>query len=128
MKSKITAVLFVVTLSGCAALEPRPWSQQDIMLEAATITVLALDRGQTHRISSAPPETPGTYRYETNPILGKHPSTGQINIYFAAVALLHIYIVDQLPPKWRPYFQIGTIAVEAAVIHDNYQQGLNIRF
>lgn len=111
------------------ALAPMPlwaaedWSKTDIAFEAAYLTLHVVDWGQTLDIVNRHE----TY-HERNPILGKHPTREQVNTYFALTALAHIAIAHWLDTPYRNYFQIATIALEVAVIDNNYAIGLRMAF
>jgi hypothetical protein len=110
------------------ALLPLPlwasdWSKTDIAFEATYLTMHALDWGQTLDIA----ERNDTY-HERNPLLGKHPTRGGVNTYFALTALLHLAIANWLDAPARTYFQIGSIALEATVIGNNYSIGLKLAY
>ena len=66
--------------------------------------------------------------WECNSIMGRHPTRGDINRYFASSLLIHAGIVWLLPAKLRPYFQYASIGVELAVTTHNARFGLRITF
>jgi hypothetical protein len=65
---------------------------------------------------------------ETNPILGKHPSQGKINRYFAAGALMIPALHYTLPGKWGQMYTYAIIGAEGKTVFDNAKIGLKIRF
>jgi hypothetical protein len=66
--------------------------------------------------------------YETNPIIGKSPSMGKVNTYFATVMLGHYLIDWQLSDVNQDRFEWATIALEAAVVLHNRHIGLSMKF
>jgi hypothetical protein len=99
------------------------WSKTDIVFEATYLTLHLVDWGQTLDIVNRHE----TY-HERNPILGKHPTREQVNTYFALTALAHLAIANWLDAPYRNYFQVGTIALEAVVIGNNFAIGLRVAF
>jgi hypothetical protein len=107
-------------LSGCAN---GAWSRADTYRQAAVIGVGAVDWLQTREIAKNPEKY-----YEMNPILGSHPSTKEVDAYFAACALAHTGVAMALPPKWREPWQYLWIGLEAATVAHNYNIGIKIDF
>jgi len=99
------------------------WNRTDVVFEATYLTLHAVDWSQTLDIV----EHHDTY-HEQNVILGRHPNRGDVNTYFAATALLHLALANWLDRPTRNYFQIGTIALEAVVIGNNYSIGLRLAY
>ena len=99
------------------------WTTADTEREAAYLIVDAVDWAQTRDIS----RNPNKY-YETNAILGKHPSIGSVNSYFIGMMLVHIGIVTIIPSSYRSTFQFTSIAYEASYVVGNYRIGINAKF
>jgi hypothetical protein len=109
------------------------WSDADTYRELASLGLLGADWAQTRTISKHPLDMnpDGTYAWkaETNPLLGSHPSIGEVNNYFAASMLAHALIASQLPPEIRKWFQYGTIGLEAPVVGRNkFNFGIGMTF
>src|SRR3990167_90446 len=84
------------------------WSSDDTNRQLGYLLLHGLDWGQTKSIA----RNPNKY-YETNPILGKHPSAGDVDRYFALTGLGHVGLSLLLSdPKWRKRFQNVTIGLE----------------
>jgi len=66
--------------------------------------------------------------YETNPILGKHPSKGNVNTYFACSMLLNYLLADFLPSDARTFWLGLNIFVSAIMVENNYSIGLRMNF
>lgn len=115
---KIVALLPVLTLSACAS-----WTPADSYREGAALGLLAVDYAQTMHIA----DNPQTF-YERNPILGEHPSKGEVTAYFAGAAAAHLAIAALLPPKWREVWQYATITLEAGVVAHNVGIGIGTDF
>ncbi len=99
------------------------WTTQDTILEISWQGLHLVDWGQTLDIAKHPNQF-----NEINPIIGKHPSTSTVNTYMACSAISHALISYILPKKYRPYWQIGSIAVTSSLIYHNYSIGLKINF
>jgi hypothetical protein len=115
------AVALLPWIGGGASADE--WNRQDIVFEATYLALHVVDWGQTLDIVERKDEY-----HERNVFLGKHPTRADVNKYFAATALLHIGIAHLLDRPARNYFQIGTIALEAVVINNNFQIGLKLNY
>jgi len=113
-------ILFCILLSGCAT---DPWTKNQVLLQGATSTLNVIDWGQTLDIADRPDKY-----YETNPILGEHPSRAEVNKYFACLMGTQILITHLLPSKYRKYWLSLNIAVSGYYVHNNYRIGLRVNY
>ena len=90
----------------------------DIAREAIFDVALYADYRQSQGIAKRPD------LFETNVILGEHPSHNKVTTYFISAAIIHAVIVEVLPSKWRGPFQYLSIAVEAGSIGINFHHAL----
>ena len=91
------------------------WSDEDTQRQLSYLLLHGVDWGQTKTIARNPNKWS-----ETNPILGKHPSAGDVDKYFALTGLGHVGLSLLLSdPKWRKLFQNLTIGLEAGVTGRN---------
>ena len=120
--SKIAYILLFILLviPGCAH---DPWTKEQIALQSAATAFTVVDWGQTLDIAKKPNEY-----IETNPVLGKHPSEGRVNTYFAIATLGQIAIAHILPDKWRKRWLGANIMVEGYFVQGNYKLGLRVNF
>jgi len=117
--NKLLTLALSMSLVGCASFNPpAEWAKEDTQREAAFLTVDAMDWSQTLKIAQHPE------LYETNPILGMHPTNAAINSYFIVGAVTHYAIAQALPPKQRKYFQVGWTIIEVWVVIQNLGYGL----
>ena len=125
MAALIILVFFAILLCvfGDAHAADR-WDKQDVELEVTWEVLHAVDWGTTLDITRRYDEG----YYESNPILGRHPSAGTVNVYMGAWALLHPVITHYLPGKYRPYWQLITIGVSGGAAASNINLGLNVKF
>lgn len=120
---KALIIFLAMLLTGVQTSDAgEPWSEQDIQLEAAYLMLHAVDWGQTRTIATS------DEFWETNPILGSHPTVAEVNRYFVATALLHVAITDSLHPRYRPLWQKFTIGVEAGYVGHNINLGITLEF
>jgi len=126
MGGLVAAVLGL--LSGPAAAE---WTTADTAREVTYLGLHVADWGQTLDIAE------NDDFYETNPVLGKQPSRGEVNRYFALTGLTHVAISAVLPNEatfmshdWNPRasWQYVSIAVEGSTVYRNYKIGIRIEF
>jgi len=118
---RIAAFVLLLAVCGCAHAEE--WSRADTARQAAYTALHLADWAQTRYIT--------THRQdfvETNAMLGERPSLGRINNYFAATLAGHYAISALLPTKYRPYWQYGTITIEAYFVLHNRAIGIGFQF
>jgi hypothetical protein len=65
--------------------------------------------------------------YETNPILGRHPSEARIAIYGATSALAHAGVTLLLPRRFVEAWEALSIGVEVGYVAHNYHLGLRLK-
>ena len=119
-KAVLLSWLFLVPGSSALA-----WNEKDTYWEMAYLAAHVADWGQTRDIASHCGA--GLY-YETNPVLGRCPSTAWVNTYFIGTALLHMGVANALPTKYRRLFQGGTLAMELNYVNSNAKIGLQVNF
>lgn len=98
------------------------WTRADTHRQLAFTSLQVIDWLQTRDIATDPNRT------ELNPILGSHPSLGEVNAYFAATTLLHWGISYMLPPEERKAWQCIWIGAQAGNVTRNFQLGVGLRF
>ena len=110
-------------LGGFAVYARADWDTTDKALGAAAVTTLVIDWGQTRSIA----KNPSQY-YETNSLLGQHPSMSAVNLHFSAAILGTLLIGNYLSPSNRKIF-LGTITtVEFLTVGRNNALGIGISF
>jgi len=108
----------LATLLCFSQASANDWSTADTVRQAAVLATFAVDYKQTSDIKNHPG------MYETNPLLGPHPSQRTIRAYFITAALVHTGVMALLPPDTRAAVQYGTIVLQVAVIGHNKYIGL----
>ena len=111
-------VVFILFLSTSGA----DWSSGDTNRQLAFTALQLVDWAQTREIAR------NSDFYETNPILGKYPSSTEVDVYFAATTLGHYLVSRALPSDYRKAWQYVWIGVQAGYVTHNYQMGVRIRF
>jgi len=96
-------------------------SSTDKALWAASSLGLLGDYAQTRQIAQRDD------RYERNPVLGRNPSTSDINKYFGSL-LLGNAALTQLPPKYRRAAWGGLTAAQLAAMAMNKKIGIGFKF
>ena len=66
--------------------------------------------------------------YETNKILGKHPSEAEVVAYFVFRGFAHYHATNIIPQKYRNYFHGYNIIYNYNTIKDNHELGIRIDF
>lgn len=104
------------------------WSKADIQREAVYLVLHTIDLGQTRWLVKNPCDIPNCTdpRYETNKILGKYPSVGEVNRYFVGAAILQIGIAHVLPAEYRKWWQYLSIVEKGAFVGHNYRIGIRV--
>jgi len=123
----LAATIMLSTLPALAVAqraevqEDRSWKPSHIALAAGFVTTLWIDAAMTRDAMAR------GYR-ETNPILGAHPTEGQINTYTVIAGLTVIGIASAVSPRMRPWVLAAVMAVEAVTIASTVRQGISITF
>lgn len=99
------------------------WDKADYYREAGWQVLHVVDWGQTLEIA----RNPDRY-WEMNPIMGKHPSVGNVNFYMGLSSIAHAAVSVLLPEKIRPYWQWISIGVSGACVINNFNVGLGVKF
>ncbi len=100
------------------------WTRTDIALASGFAAALLMDAGQTRGLAR------GGWDgfHETNPLLGRTPSVGRINVYTAVAGLTVLGAAAALPARLRPWFLGAAFVLEAFTVGRNAQSGIPIRF
>ena len=121
MKIFITIILFLICMPVLA--ENRDWTEEEKIWGATaavfTMTDWATTRNMTKRYNE-------NY-HELNPLLGTHPTTAQVNQYFAITVPVMYLIADNLD-QYRSLFLMGLTGIELAVSANNLRIGLHLNF
>ena len=114
------AILIILLLPSVAHAN---WTADDTRYQAAFIAAGLADWGQTLCIANNPDRF-----YETNVLLGRHPSRDKVNTYFPVAIALHTAVAVALPPKYRRAWQLVWIVVETSMVVNNASIGIKLDF
>ena len=89
----------------------------------ATNALTIVDWAQTRYIA----KHPGRY-YETNPLLGRHPSVSRVDNYFAACWVADQIIVWVLPLIWSRLYLTSRFMVGYNAVTNNAEIGIKVDF
>jgi hypothetical protein len=106
-----------------ATANAEEWPTADKALLGAAVGLLVVDWGQTRHITREPNRF-----YEKNPLLGSHPSLGEVDRYFALAILGTAGVAYVLPHQYRQWFLAGVITLELATVASNHRLGLRVSF
>lgn len=116
--AKAAFLTFAVLLWSCSAR-----ADENLDLKIAGNLLLLADWNQTRQIA----RHPKSY-YEYNPVLGKHPSTRRVDIYFAA-ALAALNGLDLLlDDGLGDALWVGVTVIEIDSVSQNLGIGLKVKF
>lgn len=117
-------VLLFATRAFCQ--DKDEWTAADSALQTTFVVLALVDWKQTREFSGNPQKYPDMY--ETNPVLGPHPSARKINIFMGSSIAAHTIIAVLSPKPFRTVWQSFWITVEVHCIHENYKAGVSIHF
>jgi hypothetical protein len=107
------------------------WKTDDTIVEGMYMVSHAIDMGTTLDIENHPG------LYETNPLMGRHPSRDRIYAVMGADFIIHPLISYLLPESWvvagydlhpRRNWQAITLGMSMGLVQHNFQAGLKINF
>ena len=112
--------LLAILLCGCTTDK---WSKRDIALEAAYIALHTVDYLQTRQIAKHPDKW-----HERNPVLGRHPSVGEVGTFFLGTAIVQLGVAHLLPEKYRVWWISGNLISQVAVVGNNFNVGIGVKW
>lgn len=119
----VKIILLLLLLIPSSQMQARSWTEEEqawaVAALAFTVGDWATTRNMTGRYSQG--------YYEQNAILGKYPSRGRVDGYFAITIPLVFLILDSLDDYRKPAL-IGITALEAAMVGHNLHIGLRLQF
>jgi len=130
MKRICIIILFLIIWFPSPSHSFDEWTKEDIITEAAYLSLKAVDWRQTRHIAKNPDRF-----YEMNPVLGRHPSTGEVDLYFLTTAIFHVGITHILPHEYdllgfrlkpRRTFQYLFIELSLSCVLNNFTVGIKL--
>jgi hypothetical protein len=122
---RFTMVL-IITLFVCIVhpvLAADLWTKTDTYREITFVAITIADWNQTLHVADHPEKWK-----ELNPILGEHPSRGEVSIYMGTSIILHAAIAYILPQPYRTWWQYAWIGIETAAVGNNLSVGIGIGY
>jgi hypothetical protein len=119
MNKKLNIITPLIALSVVVSLGCSTWTRHDTIRQASFTALMAVDYAQTLRIADNPERW-----HEHNPIMGSHPSSRDVTLYFMGSYAVSTAVAMLLPPPYRAWWQYSAITVEAACVGNNYTIGL----
>lgn len=120
--STAAAAVLALGLSHQAHAEGREWTNSQLAWGAAGLALTAIDWGQTRNIS----RNPDRFK-ELNPLVGEHPSLGQVNRHFIVSAAL-IGLAAHYLPEYRDVILKMHVGLQVANTARNFSIGLRVEF
>lgn len=111
------------TVSSCSVVAGDAWSEDQLRMGAALAAVTVVDWAQTRYIADNPDRF-----HETNPIMGRHPSIGRVDRYFATSILVGAVVLDALPSEYRDYALKAGLVLEVLIVSNNARIGVGVKF
>jgi len=121
MRRLIAILLCLLSFTAHAENE---WSFEDKTWGATAGALLLGDWATTNYMTH---HYNGTTYYETNPILGQHPTANRVNLYFL-VATPAVYLSANYFPEYRKEILMAVSAVELVAVGNNLHIGLKFQF
>lgn len=122
MKKVIFTLIFSAILSSSAYAADK-WSKHEKFLLGAALSTTIVDWGQTRDISKNPDKWS-----EANLILGNHPTTREVDLYFISALIVEAGVAHLLPSKYRGKFLLAVTILETVCIINNHSAGIRINF
>ena len=116
-------MIFMLLLWSYQCRAGDEWDPASKYLAGSALAATLADWSQTRYIAKHPDQF-----YETNRVLGKHPTTGKVDAYFAGSIALSYFIADQLPSNYRKIFLGGITVVEISFVNHNKSLGIGWSF
>lgn len=116
-------IVITIILLSSPAMAFDQWDRTDYTLLATMTAAQVVDWRQTRRIS----EAPATF-HEINPLIGRHPDPGRVDMYFAASWLLKIGVAHVLPSDYRKLWLSGMIGMSLGLVVHNDSIGIGARW
>lgn len=122
-----TIILSIILFINIPLYSFENWSTTDYVMQTTVLTLSTVDLMQTYTFLYKEPYVSRNY-YETNPLMGPHPTKKRFFFVGGGWMLFHTGISYILPKKLRIIWQLTYIVFETNAIIHNYQCGVRIKF
>lgn len=113
----------IATTVATPAIAADEWTDAQVTKAVALATLTAADWAQTRNIASHPVRW-----HETNPLLGEHPSVGEVDRHFALSAMVGAAALHALPSRYRDMALNAGLVIEGTCVANNLRLGIGIKF
>jgi hypothetical protein len=121
MKNFLVSLLLLVSTNVFA--DTQAWTGEEKAWLGTAVAFTVTDWATTRDLSRRYNEG----YYETNPFMGRHPSTGRVDVHFISAGLAGYFLADYLD-EWRlPWLRIWTTA-GVYYTNRNLNLGLKVKF
>jgi hypothetical protein len=121
MKKILSIILLSLSLNTYA--DSREWTEEEKRWGATAGALLLADWSTTRNMTRRYNED----YYEQNPLLGRRPSAGAVNLYFLAVTPAVFLAADYFSDYRKEILQ-ATSLIELIVVGNNLRIGLKFQF
>lgn len=118
----IKGILLIILAVYPRNAKANEWIKEDTVLQATYSALHIVDWSQTLEIKARKNEGHG----ESNLILGRYPSRGKINRYFAGTLIGHYLVAMWLDKPYRNIWQSAWINIEWYYVNHNKRRGISI--
>jgi hypothetical protein len=103
------------------------WSEFDRKLYIASQAAIVADWTTTRYGAKYRNDLPQNL-YETNKILGQHPSVDKVDLYFVIMLVSNYYIADAFDPSMRGFYLTARTVSHGTAAYHNTQLGWSLKF
>jgi hypothetical protein len=123
-KPCLAALLVSLALGSPRVARASEWTATDTAFEAGVVALVATDVAQTRWFLSHRPKA-----FETNPLLGRHPSDAKLLAFSAVGVASHALVSLALPQPYRRLWQLAGAGLEIDAVASNARTfGFHVMF
>ena len=120
---QIAALGLAAAAAATPATAADEWTAPQASKAASLAALTVADWAQTRNIARHPERW-----HETNPMLGRHPSVGDVDKHFAVASLIGAAALHALPTRYRDWALNAGLVIEAGCVANNLRLGIGIKF
>ena len=117
------AMVCALAIAATPATAADEWTVPQATKATALAVLTVADWAQTRNIARHPERW-----HETNPMLGRHPSVGDVDKHFAVASLIGAAALHALPTRYRDWALNAGLVIEAGCVANNLRLGIGIKF
>lgn len=123
MKTKLAAFVISTILLNTSVVAGDEWTDSQVTKAVALAVLTTADWAQTRNIARNPHKW-----YETNPLLGEHPSVSKVDKHFIISGIVGAFVLESLPSKYRDWALNAGIMIEVGCVVNNFNLGIGVKF